>query len=62
MGNDVYVVYPMYMQKYKLWDVNAKAGAMRGDLARMAMDEMNRFQRRTESQSARGPAAVRRHL
>jgi membrane-anchored protein YejM (alkaline phosphatase superfamily) len=49
MGDDVFVVYPVYVQKYKLWDVNAKAGPSRTDLARMALDEMHRFHRRTDS-------------
>lgn len=43
MGDDVYSVYPMYVQKYKLWNVKEKAGAVRADLARQAMEEMHRF-------------------
>jgi membrane-anchored protein YejM (alkaline phosphatase superfamily) len=42
-GDDVYSVYPMYVQKYKLWDINEKAAAPRTDLARSAMAEMHRF-------------------
>ena len=44
-GDDVFVIYPMYVQKYKLWDINAHAGSPRPDLARRAMEEMSRFYR-----------------
>ena len=43
MGDDVFVVYPMYVQKYKLDDINAKAGAPSADLAKEAIEEMHRF-------------------
>ncbi len=44
-NDDVYSVFPMYIQKYKLWDINAKADAIPPDLARQAMEEMSRFYR-----------------
>ncbi|HEX5131822.1 MAG TPA: sulfatase-like hydrolase/transferase [Candidatus Krumholzibacteria bacterium] len=42
-NDDVYSIFPMYIQKYKLWNINAKADAMPPDLARDALDGMNRF-------------------
>jgi membrane-anchored protein YejM (alkaline phosphatase superfamily) len=45
VNEDVYSVFPMYIQKYKLWDINASADALPPDLARRAMDEMRRFYR-----------------
>lgn len=44
-GEDVSVVYPMYVQRYKLWDVKARTAGPRPDLARRAVDEMGRFYR-----------------
>lgn len=44
-NDDVYSVFPMYVQKYKLWDINAEAEAIPPDLAKRAMDEMRRFYR-----------------
>jgi uncharacterized protein len=46
LGDDVFSVFPMYVQKYKLWDVNAKAGMPSGTLAREAIKEMSQFYRR----------------
>lgn len=46
IDDDVFSIFPMYVQKYKLWDVNARAGTPRGDLAREAIEEMNEFYRR----------------
>jgi hypothetical protein len=43
MGDDVFSVFPMYVQKYKLWDIKAKAGTPRPDLAKLAMAGMSRF-------------------
>jgi membrane-anchored protein YejM (alkaline phosphatase superfamily) len=51
-GDNVYVVYPMYVQKYKLWDIKADAPAIQPAVARQAMDEMSRFYRE-ESTAAR---------
>jgi membrane-anchored protein YejM (alkaline phosphatase superfamily) len=46
IGDDVSSVFPMYVQKYKLWDVKAKAGTPSVDMVRKAMEEMNQFYRR----------------
>ncbi|MDH4036014.1 MAG: sulfatase-like hydrolase/transferase [Candidatus Krumholzibacteria bacterium] len=43
--DDVYSVFPMYVQKYKLWDINARVDGIPPDLAARAMDEMRRFYR-----------------
>jgi membrane-anchored protein YejM (alkaline phosphatase superfamily) len=43
LGDDVYVVYPFYVQKHKLSNIKAEAGAPRSDLARRSMEEMHRF-------------------
>ena len=43
MGDDVYSVFPMMVQKYKLGDIKAVAGPPLPDLARQALDEMHRF-------------------
>ena len=43
MGDDVYAVYPMYVQKYKLTDIKTPAAAPRRDLMKKAMEEMHRF-------------------
>jgi len=43
VGEDVYSVYPMYVQRYKLWDVKQKGGDTRTDMMRHAMEEMHRF-------------------
>jgi hypothetical protein len=51
-GDNVYVVYPMYVQKYKLWDIKADAPAIPPAVARQVMDEMSRFYRE-ESTAAR---------
>lgn len=45
VNDDVYSVFPMYVQKYKLWDINADAEAIPPDLAKRAMEEMRRFYR-----------------
>jgi hypothetical protein len=43
IGDDVFSVFPMYLQQYKLWDINTRAGKPSGPLFRQAMDEMKRF-------------------
>jgi uncharacterized protein len=43
MGDDVYAVYPMYVRKYKITDINTPAAAPRVDLMEKAMEEMRRF-------------------
>jgi uncharacterized protein len=43
IGDDVYAVYPMYVQKYKVTDIKTAAGAPRMDLMEKAMEEMHRF-------------------
>lgn len=43
MGDDVYAVFPMMVQKYKLGNINAPAGPPRPAMAREAMEEMHRF-------------------
>jgi membrane-anchored protein YejM (alkaline phosphatase superfamily) len=45
IGDDVSSVFPMYVQKYKLWDINAKAGTPSAGLVRKAMEEMDHFYR-----------------
>jgi membrane-anchored protein YejM (alkaline phosphatase superfamily) len=42
-GDNVYSVFPMYVQKYKLWDINQRADNIPADFARRAMEEMRRF-------------------
>lgn len=44
-GENVFVVYPMYVQKHRLWDINAKADGADPALARAAIEEMSRFYR-----------------
>ncbi|HSA29959.1 MAG TPA: sulfatase-like hydrolase/transferase [Phycisphaerae bacterium] len=44
-GEDVTVVYPMYVEKHKLWDIRAQADGPRPDLARLAIEEMSCFYR-----------------
>jgi membrane-anchored protein YejM (alkaline phosphatase superfamily) len=51
-GENVMVAYPMYVQKYRLWDVNAEAGALAPEVARQVMEEMSFFYR-DESTAAR---------
>jgi membrane-anchored protein YejM (alkaline phosphatase superfamily) len=51
-GESVYVVYPMYVQKYNLWDINGETGVLEPDAARTVMEEMSRFYR-DESTAAR---------
>jgi membrane-anchored protein YejM (alkaline phosphatase superfamily) len=45
MGDDVFSVFPMYVQKYKLWDINEKAGTPKPELTKLAMEGMYRFYR-----------------
>jgi membrane-anchored protein YejM (alkaline phosphatase superfamily) len=45
MGDNVYAVFPMVVQKYKLQDINAPAGPMRPDFVPQVMEEMQRFTR-----------------
>lgn len=45
IGDDVYSVFPVYVQKYKLWNIHEKADAPPGDLAKLALDGMYRFYR-----------------
>ncbi|HET6350037.1 MAG TPA: sulfatase-like hydrolase/transferase [Candidatus Krumholzibacteria bacterium] len=51
-GDNVYVVYPMYVQKYRLWDIKGEASTMAPDVMREVMDEMACFYR-NESTAAR---------
>jgi membrane-anchored protein YejM (alkaline phosphatase superfamily) len=51
-GDNVYVVFPMYVQKYKLWDIKKDAPAIPPAVARRVMDEMSCFYR-DESTAAR---------
>jgi hypothetical protein len=44
-GENVFVVYPMYVQKHRLWDINAKADGADPAIARAAIEEMSRFYR-----------------
>ena len=44
-GDNVFVVYPMYVQKYKLWDISEEAQPLDPAAARTAMDQMSRFYR-----------------
>jgi membrane-anchored protein YejM (alkaline phosphatase superfamily) len=50
-GDDVYAVYPLYVQKYKLSDIKAGAGAPRADLMHKVIEEMHRFYRASEGRS-----------
>lgn len=43
MGDHVYAIYPMYVDKYRLDDVGSPAGPPVPDLVRQAMEEMRRF-------------------
>jgi hypothetical protein len=43
LGDDVYAVFPVYVQRYKLDDIRAPAGTPRADLMRTAMEEVTRF-------------------
>lgn len=51
-GQNVFVVYPMYVQKYRLWDIKGTATAIPPAAARKVMDEMSWFYR-DESTAAR---------
>jgi membrane-anchored protein YejM (alkaline phosphatase superfamily) len=51
-GEDVFVIYPMYVQKYRLWDIGGEAGSLPPAAARSMMEEMSRFYR-DESTAAR---------
>ena len=48
MGDDVYVVHPLYVQKHKVSDIKAGAGPPRADLMNKAIEEMHRFYRAGE--------------
>jgi len=48
--DDVYSVFPMYVQKYKRWNINAKAGDQRSNLTHRAVEEMSCFYRSDSSQ------------
>src|SRR5262245_45823258 len=41
MGEDVFAVFPMYVQKYKLTDIKTPAAAPRFDLMRKTIEEMH---------------------
>jgi hypothetical protein len=56
MGDDVHVVYPMFVQSYRLGDINAKAGPPSAELTRQLLEETHRFY-----QAEAGPAAVVLH-
>ena len=57
MGDDVYAVYPMYVQKYKVTDIKKGAAAPRVDLMKRAMEEMHRFYRAAEARQNMAKAA-----
>jgi hypothetical protein len=44
-GENVFVVYPMVVQKYRLWDIKGEAAALDPTAARAIVDEMSRFYR-----------------
>ncbi|MEX2531757.1 MAG: sulfatase-like hydrolase/transferase [Gemmatimonadota bacterium] len=43
MGQDVFVVFPMYVDRYRLDNVDAPAGSMDPELMRKALEQMGRF-------------------
>jgi hypothetical protein len=43
MGNDVHVVYPMFVKSYQFGDIRGKAGPPSPALARQIMEETHRF-------------------
>ncbi|TMQ62203.1 MAG: DUF3413 domain-containing protein [Candidatus Eisenbacteria bacterium] len=43
LGDDVFVVFPMYVQRYKVYDVKARAAPPSSELMRIAMEEVTRF-------------------
>ena len=43
LGDDVYAVLPVYVQRYKLDDIKTPAGVPRSDLVSAAMEEVTRF-------------------
>jgi len=51
-GGNVFVVYPMYVQKYPLWDIKGNAQTLPPAVARQVMEEMSCFYRE-ESTAAR---------
>jgi membrane-anchored protein YejM (alkaline phosphatase superfamily) len=53
-GEDVFVVNPLRVQGYKLWDIEAETATLHPDLARQAMLEMGRFYQ-TEPAAATEP-------
>jgi membrane-anchored protein YejM (alkaline phosphatase superfamily) len=54
VGDNVLVVYPMYVQHHRLWDIDGKAGSPSVEVAARVMDEMNRFHG-GEAPGARAP-------
>jgi len=46
MGNDVHVVYPMFVQNYTLSNINARAGAAPPELTKQVFEETHRFYQR----------------
>jgi len=56
LGDDAYAVYPMYVQRYKLNDVNRPAGRPRPDELRQVMEEITRFRGGHPMLAAGGPA------
>jgi hypothetical protein len=56
VGEDVFVVNPLFVQRHRLWDIKAKAAPMPADVARRVMDEMNRFHRGEETAAGRAAA------
>lgn len=58
MGDDVYEVFPMYVQKYKLENIKSAAGPPQGALVRQAMEEMRRFYRNPGRGDVSRPAAM----
>ena len=43
MGEDDHTIYPMFVQSYRLSDINAKAGTTDPEMARRLMEETHRF-------------------
>jgi membrane-anchored protein YejM (alkaline phosphatase superfamily) len=56
MGDDVHVVFPMFVQGYRLGDISAQAGPPSAGLTRQLLEETHRFY-----QERAGPAPVVLH-
>jgi membrane-anchored protein YejM (alkaline phosphatase superfamily) len=55
MGDDVHAVYPMFVQNYKLSNINTRGGAAPPELARQAFEEIHRFYQRVPEHPAGDP-------